>query len=364
MNSKVGIFGILLFGIMMLFIPASSFSIIEISAQEEYHDNDLYMYDDENYFKDLGRDSYDNNNYEYSSDFYNYNYKNNKSFLFTCPESGIIVDKKEKCPESILEFNDINKAITNSSNGNCFIFGNDVQNNSNLTINCNVNLPEQQELTQTITVNKFTICEPTKAGQEICDNIPDAKILVVGNNASPSIFLESQTPIDVTLEEGVYSIKEKDFVIGFEKCLPPFEAGRNLPQFGSDVFICSKSSSECEGIAIGGNENISCDIENVVFNVEQDVVTGNFNSDEISVFLGNGDGTFGTSTEFTVGGPDPEHRTSVAVGFFNADTNLDIVTANSCLCTEISVFLGNGDGTFGTSTEFTVGGNNPEPISL
>ena len=362
MNSKVGIFGVLLFGIMMLFIPVPSFSITEISEQEqEYYDNDLYM-DDEDSYNDLNRHSYKNDNYDASSNSYDYNYKKNKSFLFTCPESEIIVDKKEKCPESIPEFYDINKAITNSSNGNCFIFGNDVQKNSNLTINCNVNNLGQQVSTQTITVNKFTTCDPIKVGQEICDNIPDAKILVVGNNANPSIFLESQTPIHVTLEEGVYSIKEKDFVTGFEKCLPPFEAGRNLPQFGSDVFICSKLSSECEGIVIVGNDNLLCDIENVVFNVKQDLVTANFNSNQISVFLGDGNGTFGTSTEFTVG-VGTTTPNSVAIGFFNADTNLDIVTANFN-SHEISVFLGNGDGTFGTSAEFTVGVGNTLPISV
>ncbi|MGD1837760.1 MAG: FG-GAP repeat domain-containing protein, partial [Nitrososphaeraceae archaeon] len=216
--------------------------------------------------------------------------------------------------------------------------------------------------TQIITVNKTTDCDPNRVGQQTCDNIPDAKIMALGNNTNPSIFLESQTPINVTLQEGFYSIMEKDFVTGFEKCLPPFEAGRNLPQFGSDLFMCSKLSEDCMGTAIGGDNNLLCNIENVIINVGQDIVTANVFSDEISVFLGDGTGSFGTSTEFTVGGLDPGPA-SVAVGHFNADTNLDIVTANFNT-DEISVFLGDGTGNFGTSTEFTVGGLDPEPASV
>lgn len=93
-----------------------------------------------------------------------------------------MVDKKERCPESTFQFPNINKATTDYSYGNCFIFGNDVQKNSNLNINCNANITvEEDALTQTITVDKITTCDPVKVGEEICDNIPDAKILVVGN---------------------------------------------------------------------------------------------------------------------------------------------------------------------------------------
>ena len=226
---------------------------------------------------------------------------------------------------------------------------------------CEVVLLTPPPLTQTITVNKTTDCDPDTVGQEVCDNIPDAKIMALGNNTNPSIFLESKTPLNVTLEEGFYSIMEKDFVTGFGKCLPPFDAGRNLPQFGSDVFMCSELSEDCMGTAIGDGNNLLCNIDNVLFNVGQDVVTANGDSDEISVFLGDGQGNFGASNEFTVGGTFPQPE-SVAVGHFNADTNLDIVTANAN--NSISVFLGNGDGTFDTSIEFPVGGVNPNSIAV
>ena len=59
----------------------------------------------------------------------------NKSHLYTCPESGIQVDNKEKCNENLVQ-------IKNNSNESsiCNIFGNiHVSNGSNITINCNIN---------------------------------------------------------------------------------------------------------------------------------------------------------------------------------------------------------------------------------
>jgi hypothetical protein len=69
-----------------------------------------------------------------------------------------------------------------------------------------------------------------------------------------------------------------------------------------------------------------------------DIVTTGTNG-TVSVLLNNGNGTFGTAQTYAIGGP----ANSVAVGDFNHDGHLDIVTTGA----EMDVLLNNGNGTFG-----------------
>ena len=62
----------------------------------------------------------------------------------------------------------------------------------------------------------------------------------------------------------------------------------------------------------------------------------------VSVFLGNGDGTFGARTSYAVG----VNPYQVLAGDFNRDGNLDLAVATT---TGVSVLFGNGDGTFQSS---------------
>lgn len=77
----------------------------------------------------------------------------------------------------------------------------------------------------------------------------------------------------------------------------------------------------------------------------QDLVVANFTDGTLSVFLGGGLGSFGTPSTVTVGkGP-----TWIATGNFNAKTNtggiIDLAVANQ-VDNSVSILLGNGDGTF------------------
>jgi hypothetical protein len=60
---------------------------------------------------------------------------------------------------------------------------------------------------------------------------------------------------------------------------------------------------------------------------------------------------FGAKTDYATGG----HPISVAIGDLNGDGRLDLVTANDDPADDVSVLLGNGDGTFGAKTDYGTG---------
>jgi|CZKK01.1.fsa_nt_gi hypothetical protein len=68
---------------------------------------------------------------------------------------------------------------------------------------------------------------------------------------------------------------------------------------------------------------------------------------EVSIFLGNGNGTFQPPMNYAAGnGP-----ASVAVADFNHDGKLDLAVADAVSAT-VNVLLGNGDGTFQTASSY------------
>jgi Bacterial Ig-like domain (group 3)/FG-GAP-like repeat/Viral BACON domain/S-layer homology domain len=73
------------------------------------------------------------------------------------------------------------------------------------------------------------------------------------------------------------------------------------------------------------------------------------NSNFISVALGNGDGTFGNAIT-TLAGVDGQFYSVVAADF-DGDGKVDIALGNGILH-NTSIFLGHGDGTFGTATTY------------
>lgn len=81
-----------------------------------------------------------------------------------------------------------------------------------------------------------------------------------------------------------------------------------------------------------------------------DIVAANGNSDTVSVFLGNGDGTFRPKVDYaTSGSPD-----GILLADLTGDGTLDIVTSNFD-GNNVSVLIGNGDGTFQTHQDFAAG---------
>jgi hypothetical protein len=91
---------------------------------------------------------------------------------------------------------------------------------------------------------------------------------------------------------------------------------------------------------------------------KSDIVTVNNASQNISVLLGDGIGGFGTAKNFKV----PSRPSSVTVGDLNKDGKSDLVVTSSYF-NNVSILLGNGDGTFNSATQFDVGAN-PNSVVL
>ncbi|WP_058186384.1 beta strand repeat-containing protein [Terracidiphilus gabretensis] len=89
-----------------------------------------------------------------------------------------------------------------------------------------------------------------------------------------------------------------------------------------------------------------------------DIAIANFSDGTVSILLGNGDGTFQAQTVYTVGtGP-----AAIAVGDFNGDGILDLAVTNEKDNT-VSILIGNGDGTFQAQQTFATG-NSPDAVAV
>ena len=93
-----------------------------------------------------------------------------------------------------------------------------------------------------------------------------------------------------------------------------------------------------------------------------DLVTANSAGNSISVLLGNGNGTFQTAiTTGLVGGIQPM---GLALGDFNNDSKLDVATADYG-SNDVAILLGNGNGTFQTPTlEALAPGLSVQPLAI
>ena len=83
-----------------------------------------------------------------------------------------------------------------------------------------------------------------------------------------------------------------------------------------------------------------------------DLVTANAGGNSVSVLLGNGDGTFQPAVTYPVtSGANPY---VVAAGDFNHDGKLDLAVANA-YTNNVSILIGNGDGTFQPHVDYPTG---------
>jgi hypothetical protein len=137
--------------------------------------------------------------------------------------------------------------------------------------------------------------------------------------------------------------------------LPPSPASAQVISFGPGT-----------NIAVGSNPQW---IATGDFNADGrvDLAVANAGSASVSVLLGNGDGTFQAPQNFTVAGVGPS---SVVAADFNNDGVLDLVTTNGNIgpsSDNVSVLLGNGNGTFQAAQNFAggpAGTSGPAAVAL
>ena len=115
--------------------------------------------------------------------------------------------------------------------------------------------------------------------------------------------------------------------------------GNGSGTFGTPTQVTVAAGFEMDAVAVGDfNHDGNVDLA-VVLN----------SSTNVAVLLGKGDGTFGPPTFYTVG----SFPSAIAVADLNGDGNLDLAVTNQGAMT-ISILLGVGDGTFGAATTYAV----------
>ena len=124
----------------------------------------------------------------------------------------------------------------------------------------------------------------------------------------------------------------------------------------SVFFSISKSVSAVSMLRndlTAGSDPTAAAAADFIGNGKIDLAVANGNGNSVSIFLGNGDGTFQTPVNYQTAAGYPD---AILVADFNGDGKLDLAVLLQ-RSNQVSILLGNGDGTFGTHHEFSTGQN-------
>jgi VCBS repeat protein len=138
-----------------------------------------------------------------------------------------------------------------------------------------------------------------------------------------------------------------------------------------DLAVVNESSDNVSVFLSNGDGTFQAAVNYSVASLPFSIAVGDFNgdgkldlavvnnlSDSVSVLLGKGDGTFQPAVNYGVGSTP----NSIAVGDFNGDGKLDLAVVNN-LSDSVSVLLGKGDGTFQPAVNYGVG-SNPTSVAV
>lgn len=193
-------------------------------------------------------------------------------------------------------------------------------------------------------------------------NAGTASVTVVnpapGGGTSNTVFLE------VTIPSSSMALSAPtDFSLGTGSS-PAFGAVGDFNGDGKlDLAVADQNTGNVSVLLGNGNGTFQPHVDYATGRTPLSVVVGDFNRDgkldlavtnesdnTVSVLLGNGDGTFQAAVRYGTG----SSPYAVAVGDFNSDGKLDLVVAN-IYGNNVSVLLGNGDGTFQAAANYDVG---------
>lgn len=162
---------------------------------------------------------------------------------------------------------------------------------------------------------------------------------------------------NLTTDAGAHDLVIGDFDVDGKADL----ANTNYTDSDVTVFIGMGNSNfnTRTGYVAGANPRV---IKRGDFNGDGylDLVFTNYTDNTFSYLQGAGDGTFAAKVDFTTG----TNPYGIAVADFNRDGKLDVVTTNYATATStISVFIGNGAGSFATKVDYAAN-TNPRHIAI
>jgi hypothetical protein len=100
--------------------------------------------------------------------------------------------------------------------------------------------------------------------------------------------------------------------------------------------------------SLGGTDANAVLLKDVNGDGKIDIISVNYGTSTVSVFLGNGNGTFRAASQFAV----TQNPLVIAAGDFNRDGKLDLAVASA---TKVSILLGTGTGSFSLTHNFAAG---------
>lgn len=129
--------------------------------------------------------------------------------------------------------------------------------------------------------------------------------------------------------------------------------GSSNPAFFT-VTVATSAMAVAASSYVAGSSPASVAVGDFNRDGKPDLAVANLGNNDVSILLGDGDGTFHPAVNYSLGSGSPEPA-AVAVGDFNGDGKPDLVVSDAGNG-NFSILLGNGNGTFQSPVSYSGGG--------